>query len=45
MPEFAAELAHKGLLSRIVYKRERQYLGGSTLEEAFEKLGTTQFHS
>ncbi|KAI0860213.1 hypothetical protein F4860DRAFT_223822 [Xylaria cubensis] len=37
MPGFIAELAEKGLLSRVTYKKERQYSGGSTLKEAFGK--------
>lgn len=37
IPEFITELAEKGILSRITYKAERQYTGGSTLREAFGK--------
>ncbi|KAI1295929.1 hypothetical protein F5Y03DRAFT_410371 [Xylaria venustula] len=37
IPEFIAELAKKGLLSRVTYKKDRQYSGGSTLKEAFGK--------
>ncbi|KAK5625002.1 hypothetical protein RRF57_000718 [Xylaria bambusicola] len=37
MPEFIAELAEKGILSRITYKKDPQYPGGSTLKEAFGK--------
>lgn len=37
VPEFITELAEKGILSRITYKAERQYTGGSTLREAFGK--------
>ncbi|KAJ6021186.1 hypothetical protein N7540_006690 [Penicillium herquei] len=37
IPEFIAELAEKGILSRVLYKTERQYKGGSTLREAFGK--------
>ncbi|KAJ5737095.1 uncharacterized protein N7483_002220 [Penicillium malachiteum] len=37
IPEFIAELAEKGILSRVLYKAERQYKGGSTLREAFGK--------
>ena len=37
MPEFIADLTHKGILSRITYKKEPQYPGGSTLKEAFGK--------
>lgn len=36
-PVFVAELAEKGLLSRIIYKTESQYPGGSTLRQAFGK--------
>lgn len=37
MPEFIAELAEKGCLSKISYKTSQQYPGGSTLLEAFGK--------
>ncbi|KAH8658229.1 hypothetical protein BX600DRAFT_384196 [Xylariales sp. PMI_506] len=37
IPEFVAELAAKGILSRVTYRTERQYKGGSTLREAFGK--------
>ncbi|KAJ5722230.1 hypothetical protein N7488_000265 [Penicillium malachiteum] len=37
IPEFIAELAEKGIMSRVIYKTERQYKGGSTLREAFGK--------
>jgi hypothetical protein len=37
MPEFIAELAEKGILSRVTYRKDRQYSGGSTLKEAFGK--------
>jgi Probable taurine catabolism dioxygenase len=37
IPEFITELAEKGILSRVTYKYDRQYQGGSTLREAFGK--------
>jgi alpha-ketoglutarate-dependent taurine dioxygenase len=37
IPEFMDELAEKGILSRVTYKVERQYQGGSTLRQAFGK--------
>ncbi|KAI0520887.1 hypothetical protein F5B22DRAFT_644628 [Xylaria bambusicola] len=37
IPEFIAELTEKGILSRITYKKEPQFSGGSTLKEAFGK--------
>ncbi|KAE9977351.1 hypothetical protein BLS_000026 [Venturia inaequalis] len=37
MPEFIAELAEKGILSRVTYKTDAQYKGGSTLKQAFGK--------
>jgi alpha-ketoglutarate-dependent taurine dioxygenase len=37
MPEFIEKLAHKGLLSKVTYKVDRQYTGGSTLQQAFGK--------
>lgn len=36
-PEFVAELAEKGILSKVTYRHDRQYKGGSTLREAFGK--------
>ncbi|CAL5871787.1 uncharacterized protein PFLUO_LOCUS6040 [Penicillium psychrofluorescens] len=37
IPEFIAELAEKGILSKVTYKYEKQYEGGSTLSQAFGK--------
>jgi alpha-ketoglutarate-dependent taurine dioxygenase len=37
IPEFIAELAKKGILSKVTYKVDRQYAGGSTLKQAFGK--------
>ncbi|KAI1360815.1 hypothetical protein F5Y08DRAFT_38736 [Xylaria arbuscula] len=37
VPEFIANLAHKGLLTQIAYNKEAQYSGGSGLKEAFGK--------
>jgi alpha-ketoglutarate-dependent taurine dioxygenase len=37
IPEFINEIAEKGILSRVVYKVEKQYEGGSTLKQAFGK--------
>jgi hypothetical protein len=37
IPDFIKQLTDKGLLSRVTYKTERQYKGGSTLREAFGK--------
>ncbi|KAL4877115.1 hypothetical protein BJY04DRAFT_222433 [Aspergillus karnatakaensis] len=37
IPEFIEELAEKGILSSVTYKREAQYAGGSTLRQAFGK--------
>ena len=37
IPDFIEELAAKGILSRVTYKVERQYQGGSTLKQAFGK--------
>ncbi len=37
MPEFISELAEKGILSRVIYKVDKQYEGGSTLKQAFGK--------
>jgi alpha-ketoglutarate-dependent taurine dioxygenase len=37
IPEFIDELASKGIMSRVVYKVEKQYEGGSTLKQAFGK--------
>lgn len=38
MPEFIHELAEKGILSKVTYKVDQQYKGGSTLKQAFGKL-------
>lgn len=38
LPEFVAALKQKGILSRVTYKFDRQYAGGSTLRQAFGKL-------
>ncbi|KAF2426608.1 Clavaminate synthase-like protein [Tothia fuscella] len=35
IPEFIYEIATKGILSRVVYKTEKQYEGGSSLKQAF----------
>ncbi|KAI1392052.1 Clavaminate synthase-like protein [Hypoxylon trugodes] len=37
IPEFINELAEKGILSRVTYKVDKQYAGGSTLKQAFGK--------
>lgn len=37
IPEFVAELAEKGILSKVTYKVGKQYQGGSTLQQAFGK--------
>ncbi|KAJ5103166.1 Taurine catabolism dioxygenase TauD/TfdA [Penicillium argentinense] len=37
IPNFIAEVAEKGILSRVTYKLEKQYEGGSTLRQAFGK--------
>jgi alpha-ketoglutarate-dependent taurine dioxygenase len=37
LPEFVSELTEKGILSRVTYKVDRQYTGGSTLKQAFGK--------
>lgn len=37
IPEFIAELTEKGILSKVTYKVEKQYEGGSTLKQAFGK--------
>lgn len=37
IPEFIEEVTAKGLLSKVVYKFDRQYEGGSTLRQAFGK--------
>ncbi|KIW96689.1 uncharacterized protein Z519_02080 [Cladophialophora bantiana CBS 173.52] len=37
IPEFVSELAEKGILSKVTYKVEKQYEGGSTLKQAFGK--------
>lgn len=37
IPEFITELAEKGMLSRVTYRFDKQYAGGSTLKQAFEK--------
>lgn len=37
IPEFIDLLAEKGILSKVTYKVEKQYEGGSTLKQAFGK--------
>jgi hypothetical protein len=37
IPEFIEELAEKGILSKVTYKVDQQYVGGSTLRQAFGK--------
>ncbi|KAF2112973.1 hypothetical protein BDV96DRAFT_579507 [Lophiotrema nucula] len=37
IPDFISELAAKGILSKVTYKVEKQYEGGSTLKQAFGK--------
>lgn len=37
IPEFIAEIADKGVLSKVTYKIDKQYEGGSTLRQAFGK--------
>lgn len=37
IPAFIEELAAKGILSKVTYKVETQYAGGSTLKQAFGK--------
>ncbi|KAI1077545.1 Clavaminate synthase-like protein [Whalleya microplaca] len=37
IPEFIDQLAKKGILSRVTYKFDTQYAGGSTLKQAFGK--------
>jgi alpha-ketoglutarate-dependent taurine dioxygenase len=37
IPDFIEELAEKGILSKVTYKVDRQYVGGSTLRQAFGK--------
>ncbi|CAO2652945.1 Nn.00g023560.m01.CDS01 [Neocucurbitaria sp. VM-36] len=37
IPEFIDELADKGILSKVTYKVDKQYAGGSTLKQAFGK--------
>jgi len=35
IPEFITEITEKGILSKVVYKTEKQYQGGSSLRQAF----------
>ncbi|KAJ5171179.1 Taurine catabolism dioxygenase TauD/TfdA [Penicillium coprophilum] len=37
IPEFITKLAEKGILSKVTYRAEKQYEGGSTLKQAFGK--------
>ncbi|KAK5800771.1 hypothetical protein VI817_002983 [Penicillium citrinum] len=37
IPEFITEITEKGILSKVVYKTEKQYQGGSSLRQAFGK--------
>ncbi|OTB00006.1 hypothetical protein M426DRAFT_324665 [Hypoxylon sp. CI-4A] len=37
IPEFIKELSEKGILSKVTYKTNSQYAGGSTLKQAFGK--------
>ncbi|KAF4779576.1 taurine catabolism dioxygenase TauD [Colletotrichum scovillei] len=37
IPEFIQALTEKGILSRVTYKFDKQYTGGSTLKQAFGK--------
>ncbi|KGO75197.1 Taurine catabolism dioxygenase TauD/TfdA [Penicillium italicum] len=37
IPDFIAEVAEKGILSKVTYREEKQYEGGSTLKQAFGK--------
>ncbi|KAI2615013.1 Clavaminate synthase-like protein [Hypoxylon sp. NC1633] len=37
IPDFISELAEKGIMSRVVYKVDKQFAGGSTLKQAFGK--------
>lgn len=37
IPQFVNDLAEKGILSKVTYKVEQQYAGGSTLKQAFGK--------
>lgn len=37
IPEFISELSEKGILSKVTYKTDAQYVGGSTLKQAFGK--------
>ncbi|KAI1098637.1 Clavaminate synthase-like protein [Jackrogersella minutella] len=37
IPEFIEQLAEKGILSKVTYKVDSQYAGGSTLKQAFGK--------
>lgn len=37
IPEFITQLATKGILSKVTYKVDKQYEGGSTLAQAFGK--------
>ncbi|KAK4501062.1 hypothetical protein PRZ48_006868 [Zasmidium cellare] len=37
IPEFVDELAEKGILSKVTYKFDKMYEGGSTLKQAFGK--------
>ncbi|KAL3419671.1 taurine catabolism dioxygenase [Phlyctema vagabunda] len=37
IPDFITELAQKGILSKVTYKIEKQFTGGSTLKQAFGK--------
>jgi alpha-ketoglutarate-dependent taurine dioxygenase len=37
LPEFIDELAEKGIRSKVTYKVDQQYTGGSTLKQAFGK--------
>ena len=37
IPEFITEITEKGILSKVVYKTDKQYQGGSSLRQAFGK--------
>ncbi|EXJ86486.1 hypothetical protein A1O3_03437 [Capronia epimyces CBS 606.96] len=37
IPEFISEISEKGILSKVTYKVDKQYEGGSTLKQAFGK--------
>ncbi|EFX05037.1 taud/tfda taurine catabolism dioxygenase [Grosmannia clavigera kw1407] len=37
IPEFISAIADKGVLSKVTYKQEQQYAGGSTIKQAFGK--------